>query len=641
MRSKRWPRLALAVLFGSIFMSTGCASSPASCPVCGTDKNATLGLIDVMVVPGHSVSGAPGGPFSLFDISWVDPVNRLYYVTDIVGVDVAAFNTVNHIAVAAIGGDTSAVESGNNASLCFQDSAGNQVIPPITTAQGNYTQFGCKTGNFRIPGFFGPNGHFGGFVGGICCGSRGNSLFPLQGPGGVETTSDGKFLFVGNGASNVVVFDVAATLANPATPPNVVATIVTGTPPDYNGLPNGITGCIASASGRAFSDPTCGDLRADELATTGGLITAPDGSKRFLFLVNNGDPGLPFATIVDATGIVTKTGTLSQQHCLPFRTVTPGPGVAPIPYSPGSPAFPANHSSCILGQIYYDGAAQNEINTVIDDQGANLNKFSCPDPSLQFNGTAPGAPGPPVPSGASGHAAGFNPDVPCHHGPMLTATTATQVGGVFCAPGPGTPPGCVGAIGIAGLGGSVFNPNTGHFLLTNGNSTADLTVGSVDEIDPFHPVTTATGATVYVPVVINSFPTPNCMPGGLSMGPGTDVLVTCAGHDGRTFAPTTYILNGTTGAILSTINFVGGADQAWYNPGDGKYYLGAGNMLPSPVLGVIDARSRQWLQNLPTSVSAHSVAADPKNNHIFLPLGPSALCQSQAADGCVGVYASQ
>jgi hypothetical protein len=641
MRSKRWPRLALAVLFASIFMSTGCASSPAGCPVCGTDKNATLGLIDVMVVPGHSASGAPGGPFSLFDISWVDPVNRLYYIADTVGVDVPMFNTVNNIAVAAIGGDTSIVESGNNASLCFQDSAGNQVIPPITSAQGNYVQFGCKTGNFRIPGFFGPNGHFGGFVGGICCGSRGNSLFPLQGPGGVETTSDGKFLFVGNGASNVAVFDMAATLANPATPPTVVATIVTGTPSDYNGLPNGITGCIQSASGRAFSDPTCGDLRADELATTGGLITAPDGSKRFLFLVNNGDPGLPFATIVDATGIVTKTGTLSQQHCLPYGTVTPGPGVAPIPYSPGSPAFLANHSSCILGQIYYDGAAQNDINTVIDDQGANLNKFSCPDPSLQFKGTAPGVPGPPVPSGASGHAAGFNPDVACHHGPMLTATTATQVGGVFCAPGPGTPPGCVGAIGIAGLGGSAFNPNTGHFLLTNSNSTADLTVGSVDEIDPFHPVTTATGATVYVPVVTNSFPTPNCMPTGLSMGPGTDVLVTCAGHDGRTFAPTTYILNGTTGAILSTINFVGGADQAWYNPGDGKYYLGAGNMLPSPVLGVIDARSRQWLQNLPTSVSAHSVAADPKNNHIFLPLGVSALCQSQAPYGCVGVYASQ
>jgi hypothetical protein len=633
--------MAFTVLLGWILFSTSCASSPASCPVCGTDTNATMGLIDVMSVPGHSASGAPGGPFNLFDISWTDPAHRLYYVADTVGVDVPVFNTVSNIAVAAIGGDNSIAEAGINASACFTDPAGNQVIPPLTSAQGNYSQFGCKTGNFRIPGFFGPNGHFGGFTGGQCCGPRGNNLFPLQGPDGVETTSDGKFLFVGNGASDVIVFDMAATIANPAIPPTVVATIVTGTPPDYNGIPNGVTGCINSSSGRAFSDPSCGDLRADEISTTGGLITAPDGSQRFLFLVINGDPTLPFATIVDATGIVTKTGTLSQQHCLPYKTIPPGSGVAPIPYSPGSATFPANFSSCILGQIYYDGAAQNDIDTLIDDQGANLNAFPCPDPTLQFNGSLPGVPGPPVPSGASGHAAGFNPDVPCHHGPMLTATSPTQAGGTFCAPGLGTPAGCAGAVALNGLGGSVFNHNTGHFLLTNGNSSADISVGSVDEIDPFHPVRTATGATVYVPAVINSFPTPNCMPTGLSMGPATDVLVVCAGHDGRTFAPTTYIMNGTTGAILANINFVGGADEGWYNPGDGKYYLGASNMTPGPVLGVIDAQSRQWLQNITTTGFSHSVAADPNNNHIFVPLGAGPLCQAQAASGCVGVYASQ
>jgi hypothetical protein len=224
---------------------------------------------------------------------------------------------------------------------------------------------------------------------------------------------------------------------------------------------------------------------------------------------------------------------------------------------------------------------------------------------------------------------------------MLTATTATQAGGVFCPPGPGTPPGCVGAVALAGLGASVFNPNTGHFLLTNGNSTPDITIGSVDEIDPFHAVTTPGGATIYEPVVINSFPIPSCMPGGIDMGPGTDVLVVCAGHDGRQFSPTTYIINGTTGAILSTINFVGGADEGWYNPGDGKYYIGANGMLPGPVLGVIDARSRQWLQNVPTSVLSHSVAADPNNNHIFVPIPAGGPCQSQGPDGCIGIFASQ
>ena len=185
----------------------------------------------------------------------------------------------------------------------------------------------------------------------------------------------------------------------------------------------------------------------------------------------------------------------------------------------------------------------------------------------------------------------------------------------------------------------VFNPNTGHFLLTNGNASSDITYGTVDEIDPFH--TFPGGPPLGVPAVINSFPVPNCMPSGITMGPGTDALVTCAGHDGRQFAPLTYIINGTTGAILATINFVGGVDQGWYNPGDNKYYEAARDMLPSPVLGVIDAGSRQWLQNVPTSGNAHSVAADPKNNHVFVPLPAGGLCQSQAPDGCVGVYASQ
>jgi len=633
MRLKMSPLLAPIVLFAAILITNNCGSAK-NCPVCGTDKNGTVGLIDVMLVPEHNGTGEPGGPFNIFDISWVDPVNRLYYVSDRVGLDVPMFSSVTNIALFAIGGDNSIAEAGNNASSCWVDPDSGTTIPSITTAQGNYTRFGCKTGNFRLPGFFGPNGHYGGFVGGQCCASRSNNLNPLSGPNGLEVSADGNFLFAGNGSSHVAIFDLRPTIANSAVAPLVIATVVTGTSPDYDG-PVGIGPCQASANGRAFSDPTCGDLRGDEISTTGAAIaTAPDGSKRYLFLVINGDPGLPFASIVDATGVINGalngTGTFQQQHCLPYNPTKE--------YSPGGPntTFPANYSSCILGQIYYDAGSQNDINTVIDDGGPN--PVSCPDPSLQFAGT-PGVPGPAVPSGASGHAAGNNPDVPCHHGPMLTATGPGQVGGVFCAPGPGTPAGCVGAVALAGLGGSVYNPTTGHFLLTNGNATGDITVGSVDEIDPFH--TFPGGPVNGVPAVINSFPVPNCMPSGIFMGPGTDYLVTCAGHDGRQFAPLTYIINGTTGAIVSTINFVGGVDQGWYNPGDNKYYEAARDMLPSPVLGVIDAGSRQWLQNVATNGNAHSVAADPINNHIFVPLPAGGICQSQAPDGCVGVYASQ
>jgi hypothetical protein len=649
MKSKVFPLLAHIALFGAIFLLNSCGSGQPNCPVCGTDKNATIGLINVMLVPEHNPNGEPGGPFNIFDISWVDPTNRVYSVSDRIGLDVPLFSTISDTALWAIGGDNSVAEAGNNASLCWVDTTNaatlGETIPPITTAQGNYTRFGCKTNGFRLPGFFGPNGHFGGFLGGQCCASRANNLNPLSGPNGLEVSADGNFMFVGNGSSALFVFDLAPTIAsNYKTAPTLTAVIPTGSSPDYDG-PTGVSGCMASADGRAFSDPTCGDLRADELATTGGVVTFPqDGSSRFLVAIINGDPGLPFVSIIDATGVVTRSSNNVQAHCLSYADtsfVVAGATKQP-PFSPGSTAFPANYSTCILGQIYYDGAAQNDDTVLIDDGGANATAgFSCPDPSLQFFGPAPGVPGPAVPSGASGHAASFNPDIPCHHGPQLTATTATQAGGVFCPAGPGSPAGCVGAIGPAGLGGMIYYPPTHTFLLTNGNATADITVGSVDVIDPLHPITVA-GVTKYVPAIINSFPIYNCMPTGLNLGPGTDVLVGCADHDGRAFAPSTVIINGTTGAVLATINNVGFVDQTWYNPGDNNYYLAARDMPSGPVLGVINAGTKLWLQNIPTNGNAHSVAADPKNNHIFVPL-PSGgnNCQTIAADGCVGVFASQ
>jgi hypothetical protein len=81
MRTKMFPLLTFVALFGAILISNSCGSSK-NCPVCGTDKNGTIGLIDVMIVPEHNPNGEPGGPFNIFDISWVDPTNRLYSVSD-------------------------------------------------------------------------------------------------------------------------------------------------------------------------------------------------------------------------------------------------------------------------------------------------------------------------------------------------------------------------------------------------------------------------------------------------------------------------------------------------------------------------------------------------------------------------------
>src|SRR5580704_9565920 len=242
MKSKMFPLLAFVALCGAMLVSNSCGSGPAGCPVCGTQKNGQITLINVMNVPEHNPNGEPGGPFNIFDISWVDPTNRNYFVSDRIGLDVPVFNTVSNIAIAAIGGQNSVAEAGNNSSTCIDSDKFDgdpTIIPPITSAQGNFTRFGCKMMNFTLPGFFGPNGNFGGFMGGQCCASRSNNLNPLSGPNGLEVSADGNFLYVGNGSSSVVVFDLTQTLATGgSTPPRVIATLVSGTTPDYEGCDN-------------------------------------------------------------------------------------------------------------------------------------------------------------------------------------------------------------------------------------------------------------------------------------------------------------------------------------------------------------------------------------------------------------------
>src|ERR1700675_2219039 len=151
MKFRMLPVVGFAVLLASLFLGSSCGNGPGNvnCPRCGTNQNGGVNLIDVMIVPEHNPNGEPGGPFNIFDISWVDPTTRTYTVTDRIGLDVPVFSTESNIALWAIGGDNSVSEGGNNASSCWVDTStsatAGETIPPITTAQGNYTRFGCKT----------------------------------------------------------------------------------------------------------------------------------------------------------------------------------------------------------------------------------------------------------------------------------------------------------------------------------------------------------------------------------------------------------------------------------------------------------------------------------------------------------------
>ncbi|MGO8795787.1 MAG: hypothetical protein ACLQLC_13270 [Candidatus Sulfotelmatobacter sp.] len=717
-------RIFLTILLTALFViASGCGTTP-NCPTCGTTVNGAYAIINVIPVPEHNSTGEPGGPFNSFDISTIAPNPALSgkyldYISDRIGIAVQVIDTSQDLAVFSIQGQNGVSDAGNGASPCPTELQPNytgapptpsvEIIPPTADVFGNFVRYACRTdmtwangSRFHLNTGFGPSGNLGGFPGAQCCASRANGVNPMSGPDGNTTTADGKVLFVGNGSSNVIVFDASSMNlgTNPVTPPNILATIPTGVSADYDG-PQGISGCIASWNGEAGSAADCGDDRADEMAY--------DDTHHVLAVIN-GDPGLPFITFIDMQYIVGATPPRTSAtdplgegdlHCLPidqnlaygpypvgfspaFNATTgtfgsyPYPGVGPGVFGyplqgtgtgivgtgtgPDGNPLPSpaldpsvggsfNPPRCIIGQIYYDGvggaAAGVGLTSSIpvDTLGGTA---PCPDPSNPhvFSGVSgSAADGPAGLPGIGTTPSGTAYTIPCHHGPIISYNT-----GAFCSQ---TPPfsdsSCTGAIAPAGLGAMTYDPNSGNWLLTNENSVANTVIGSLDEIQ-----ITANG-----PVVVNSFPMYDCMPTSIVPGPGDNLLVGCADHDGQTFPANEYIISNTASGNVACvppnsgipnapansncqeITQVGGVDEVWYNPGDNKYYLAARDMLPTAVMGVIDAKTNQWLYNMPTGSNAHSISVDPNTNHAFVPLQAGTVCSTLASAGCVGVAAEQ
>jgi hypothetical protein len=698
-------RIFLTVLLTALFIVlSGCGTTP-NCPVCGTTLNGSYAVINVIPVPEHNPTGEPGGPFNSFDISWIatpppgglSGTDNLDYISDRIGLAVVVIDTTQDLAVNAIQGSNAVTDNGNDASPCstiVQPGTTNtmvSIIPPIISVFGNFTRYGCRTDmswqggpTFHLISGFGANGNFGGFPGAQCCAARANGVNPMSGPDGLQVSPDGSTLTVGNGSSSVVIFDLTTMnlSTNPPTPPTVIADIPTGVSADYDG-PLGIAPCVSSWNGEAGSAADCGDDRGDEQAL--GQVMGADGNMHQVLAIIDGDPGLPFITFLDLTNVMGKSGTNQQQHCLPIdETYAYGP--YPAGFSPSTypyqgtaetwvvPATGAafNPPSCVIGQIYYDGAGGtasltstgaeiglNNPPVPVDNVGAT---FPCPDPSnpSTFGGVSGSAAASMIPGIGTTPLTGTQYVIPCHHGPIVSYVTGQYcVGSNPSANAAGTQippfsdPTCAGAVAPAGLGAMAWNPANGHVLLANSNSILTTNIGNVDEIDPQVANNTCGPAANQPcgPVVINSYVTPNCMPTSIVQGPGENFLIGCADHDGEAFPPNEYVINFTPG---NTINCVtppltnciqiyntGGVDEIWYNPGDNKYYLAARDLPTGAAMGVIDAGTNQWLVNFPTGSNAHSISVDPITNHAFVPLQAGTICTTQSANGCVGVVAEQ
>jgi DNA-binding beta-propeller fold protein YncE len=145
------------------------------------------------------------------------------------------------------------------------------------------------------------------------------------------------------------------------------------------------------------------------------------------------------------------------------------------------------------------------------------------------------------------------------------------------------------------------------------------------------------------PVVETTYSTPGCG-SGLALGPAQHLLVGCGA--GKPL----IVIDALTGKMIATVDGTHGADEVWYNPGDGHFYAASGNIAP-PTLSVIDADSGKLLDTLPAGPGSHSVAAFSRNNHVFVPIAiPTQNVTTDACNvlfglpekqGCIAVYAPE
>jgi hypothetical protein len=219
-----------------------------------------------------------------------------------------------------------------------------------------------------------------------------------------------------------------------------------------------------------------------------------------------------------------------------------------------------------------------------------------------------------------------------------------------------------------------FSPKTGKFYQNvpedNGPGD-DSKPGAVAVIDP----TTMTVEKT-LPVDFEACAGPQ----GMAIGPNNQILLGCSAPSSNGHR-NTAIINANSGAVLAVFADLGGADEVWFNEGDGHYFIPGCNtecrakappMVSSPpgqeLLGVIDSRgfrpdqtvviaNKSDSQATGTSRRIHSVAADPDTKQVYVPIpaigggnpvfAPT-LCSSAPkkvdtptdAGGCIAVFAT-
>lgn len=175
----------------------------------------------------------------------------------------------------------------------------------------------------------------------------------------------------------------------------------------------------------------------------------------------------------------------------------------------------------------------------------------------------------------------------------------------------------LGHITFAGAGGLEqprWDHQTRRFLITVPGKAIGATILTLASIQVINPTTMLSEKTYPLDCQAIASVTSVSVT-GIVLRPNQHILTSACGFPViLTLDPQTTKVN-----VIKVVNQVGGGDQVWFNPGDGRFYV-TGLDMTSPTgvqsLGVINAETSEWLQNV-SDVRGKNPAAFRENNHIF------------------------
>jgi DNA-binding beta-propeller fold protein YncE len=179
-----------------------------------------------------------------------------------------------------------------------------------------------------------------------------------------------------------------------------------------------------------------------------------------------------------------------------------------------------------------------------------------------------------------------------------------------------------------GMEQTEYNPADGLFYTDVPELDKDKTKGALMVTDP------------KTAKVVKMIPVDSCVPHGIAFGKGGNVFLGCNAGNPRLGLPAKLAVIDTKTGKQTDITGVGGSDESAVNNKLGQYYSALNGNPGGPILSVVDAKTNQLTQKIPTGPGAHSVAANESNGRVYVPIAVEAG-PLKGGCGCIAVYGAE